>query len=245
MKPLPEPIAAFAQPSAHELVLLGCWTARGIGTLNHSLEALRFSDRNPVVVDGAQIDALDTAGVWIVHRVLKRLRVQGAATELRGWRPEFTKLLELVDEKIATSPPRKLRPQSALVRLGRGTVDVLDEVSAMLSFIGETTLASAITLTDYLAGIGKAPVFAAIIAIIGCFQGFRTNGGADSVGRQTTRSVLHSIFPVIVTDGLFSVAFSILDLCDANRNYRRSGGHRDSRSVDAFRRLRRACRRRS
>ncbi|MBS1157806.1 MAG: hypothetical protein H6R15_225 [Proteobacteria bacterium] len=70
----------------------------------------------------------------------------------------------------------------------------------------------AVSVTAYLVGIGKAPVFAAIIVIIGCFQGFRTAGGADSVGRQTTRSVVQSIFLVIVADALFSVAFSALDL---------------------------------
>lgn len=72
--------------------------------------------------------------------------------------------------------------------------------------------AKAVSITSYLVGIGKAPVFAAIIAMVGCFQGFRTRGGADSVGRQTTRSVVQSIFLVIVADALFSVAFSLLDL---------------------------------
>ena len=61
-------------------------------------------------------------------------------------------------------------------------------------------------------GIGKSLVFAGIIAIIGCFQGFRTRGSADSVGRQTTASVVQSIFFVIVVDALFSVAFSVLDI---------------------------------
>jgi phospholipid/cholesterol/gamma-HCH transport system permease protein len=70
----------------------------------------------------------------------------------------------------------------------------------------------AVSITAYLIGICKAPVFAAIIAVVGCFQGFRTKGGADSVGRQTTRSVVQSIFLVIVADALFSVAFSALDL---------------------------------
>lgn len=69
-----------------------------------------------------------------------------------------------------------------------------------------------VSVTAYLIGVGKAPVFAAIIVTIGCFQGFRTHGGADSVGRQTTRSVVQSIFLVIVADALFSVAFSALDL---------------------------------
>ena len=70
----------------------------------------------------------------------------------------------------------------------------------------------AVSPTAFMIGIGKAPVFAVIIAIVGCFQGFRTKGGADSVGRQTTRSVVQSIFLVIVADALFSVAFSMLDL---------------------------------
>ena len=70
----------------------------------------------------------------------------------------------------------------------------------------------AVSVTSYLVGIGKAPVFAAVIVLVGCFQGFRTEGGADSVGRQTTRAVVQSIFMVIVADALFSVAFSVLDL---------------------------------
>ena len=72
--------------------------------------------------------------------------------------------------------------------------------------------AKAVSVTAYLTGLFKAPVFAIIIAVIGCFQGFRTAGGADSVGRQTTRSVVQAIFLVIVADALFSVAFSALDL---------------------------------
>jgi phospholipid/cholesterol/gamma-HCH transport system permease protein len=71
---------------------------------------------------------------------------------------------------------------------------------------------TAVSTTAYLVGIGKAPVFAAIIAVVGCFQGFRTRGGADGVGRQTTRAVVQSIFLVIVADALFSIAFSALGL---------------------------------
>ena len=70
----------------------------------------------------------------------------------------------------------------------------------------------AVSPSAFMIGVGKAPVFATIIAVVGCFQGFKTKGGADSVGRQTTRSVVQSIFLVIVTDALFSIAFSMLDL---------------------------------
>jgi phospholipid/cholesterol/gamma-HCH transport system permease protein len=70
----------------------------------------------------------------------------------------------------------------------------------------------AVSPTAYLIGICKAPVFAFIIAVVGCFQGFRTSGGADSVGRQTTLSVVQATFLVIVADALFSIAFSALGL---------------------------------
>jgi len=73
-------------------------------------------------------------------------------------------------------------------------------------------LAEALTLDSYLSGVGKAPVFAAIIATVGCYQGFRVFGSAQSVGRQTTISVVESIFLVIIVDAAFSVAFSKLGI---------------------------------
>jgi len=66
----------------------------------------------------------------------------------------------------------------------------------------------AISMTDFVVGVVKAPVFALIIAMVGCHQGFQVKGGADSVGRQTTVSVVQSIFLVIISDACFSVLFS-------------------------------------
>ncbi|HEX9182986.1 MAG TPA: MlaE family lipid ABC transporter permease subunit [Burkholderiales bacterium] len=73
-------------------------------------------------------------------------------------------------------------------------------------------LDEAVSLKHYLIGVGKAPVFAAIIALVGCYQGFQVTGSAESVGRQTTVSVVQSIFLVILVDALFSIAFSWLGL---------------------------------
>jgi phospholipid/cholesterol/gamma-HCH transport system permease protein len=70
----------------------------------------------------------------------------------------------------------------------------------------------ALGLSDFLVGIGKAPVFAAIIAVVGCFQGFQVAGDAESVGRRTTVSVVQSIFLVIVADAIFSVIFNTLGI---------------------------------
>ncbi len=69
-------------------------------------------------------------------------------------------------------------------------------------------LGVAVSADSYLVGLGKAPVFAAIIATIGCYQGFQVVGSAESVGRRTTVSVVQSILAVIVVDAAFSVAFS-------------------------------------
>jgi phospholipid/cholesterol/gamma-HCH transport system permease protein len=62
--------------------------------------------------------------------------------------------------------------------------------------------------TMFFVGMIKAPVFAFLIAIIGCYQGLNVSGSAENIGRMTTLSVVQSIFLVIMVDALFSVVFS-------------------------------------
>ncbi len=69
-----------------------------------------------------------------------------------------------------------------------------------------------IGLKQYYLGLLKTPAFAFIIASIGCFQGFRVQGGADSVGTQTTRSVVQAIFLIIMADALFSIVMSAINV---------------------------------
>jgi phospholipid/cholesterol/gamma-HCH transport system permease protein len=378
MNPLSVALAAVAQPTPQELALSGSWTARGIGAIEPQLDKLSVSSRSEWVVDGTRIEALDTAGAWVLQKLLRRLHVEGTATQVRGLRPEFAKLLDVVgrqaaDQSVTPSPVASARP-SWLGELGRSVEAAVKQAIALLGFVGESAVAlagcvahparlrwrpvlynirsagfdalpivgllsfligiviayqgadqlrryganifvadlvglsilrefaplitaiiiagrsgsayaaqigtmavteeidamrtigiapldllvlpkiialmialplltvfadvfgvfggmimaraqlgvgfgefidrfdKAVSVTAYLVGVGKAPVFAAIIAMVGCFQGFRAQGGADSVGRQTTRSVVHSIFLVIVADALFSIAFSTLDL---------------------------------
>ena len=91
------------------------------------------------------------------------------------------------------------------MNMARAQLDV-----SFLTFLDR--LDDAVSLKSYLLGVGKAPVFAAIIALVGCYQGFRVTGSAESVGRQTTVSVVQSIFLVILSDALFSIVFSWLHL---------------------------------
>lgn len=73
-------------------------------------------------------------------------------------------------------------------------------------------LNNAIDLSSFMVGVGKAPVFAVIVSLVGCYQGFQVTGSADSVGQRTTVSVVQGIFLVIVVDALFSIAFSWLGI---------------------------------
>jgi len=378
MKPASVEPAAFSQASSQSIVLTGGWTARGMGDIEHRLEAASVLAGTESLVDGTGVEALDTAGAWVLQKLLGRMRGEGAALVVSGLRPPLARLMDTValaySDQAAHPPPAAPPAWSMFERIGRGTVTAVEEAFAMLAFVGEIvaslahciahparlrwrpvlfnirtagfdalpivgllsfllgvvvayqgadqlrqyganifvadlvgvsmlrefaplitaiivagrsgssyaaqigTMAvteeidamrtlgiepqemlvlpklialvialplltvfadvlgvlggmimarqqldvgyiefldrfvKAVVTSTALTGIAKAPVFAAIIAVTGCYQGFRTKGGADSVGRQTTRSVVQSIFLVIVADALFSIVFSTLDL---------------------------------
>ena len=370
--------AAVSQPAPGQLLLSGRWTATCAGAVGIQLRALRPGAASAAVADARQIEAMDTAGAWLLHALLRRFQDQGATMDLQGMRPEFMPLFAQVGERIAEQRGATVAmPQvdpGLLHRVGQRSWDTGQQVLAGFAFVGEAALAgvswlthpsrirwravmfnirsagvdalpivailsfllgivvayqaadqlrrfganifvadlvglamlrefaplitaiilagrsgsayaaqigtmavteeidamrtiglspmeilvlpkllallvavplltvfadilgvaggmvmaqaqlgvgyvdflerfvNAVSPTSYLVGIGKAPVFAIIIALVGCFQGLRTRGGADSVGRQTTRSVVQAIFLVIVADAMFSVMFSIFGL---------------------------------
>ncbi len=346
--------------------------------LGQTIAGLSLPPTSMAQINGAAIDAFDSAGAWVLQKLLLRASGTQTAAAVTGLRPEFARLLQAVQGEVGVTAkvaaPTERQPRSRLERLGRATLERLAQPLALLGFVGESAAAfagclrhpqrirwrpilfnlrsagfdalpivgllslllgvvvayqganqlrqyganifvadliglsmlrefaplitaiiiagrsgsayaaqigtmmvteeidamrtvgiapqemlvlpkvialviamplltvfadglgvlggmmmarlqlgvgygefmdrfvKAVSVTDYLIGVLKAPVFAAIIVMVGCFQGFRTQGGADSVGRQTTRSVVQSIFLVIVADALFSVAFSALDL---------------------------------
>jgi phospholipid/cholesterol/gamma-HCH transport system permease protein len=68
-------------------------------------------------------------------------------------------------------------------------------------------LNDAVDVWDAGVALIKAPVFGLLIAMIGCFEGMKVEGSAESVGQRTTASVVEGIFTVIVVDALFSIMF--------------------------------------
>ncbi len=73
-------------------------------------------------------------------------------------------------------------------------------------------LNEAVNVNTLMVGLIKAPVFAFVIALVGCYEGFQVERNAASVGQLTTRSVVESVFLVIVLDAAFSVMFSVLGI---------------------------------
>jgi phospholipid/cholesterol/gamma-HCH transport system permease protein len=73
-------------------------------------------------------------------------------------------------------------------------------------------LHEAVSVTHFEVGMIKAPFMALVIGIVACSEGLRVKGSAESLGRQTTTSVVKSIFCVIVLDGLFAVFFASIGM---------------------------------
>ena len=108
------------------------------------------------------------------------------------------------------------------------TLPLLSLFADVMGLIGGGVVASAgygVPWSEYLAripqvvglktlllGLVKAPVFAVVIALVGCMQGLRVSGSAASVGRATTVAVVQAIFLVIVLDAAFSILYNLLRL---------------------------------
>ncbi|MBC7405712.1 MAG: MlaE family lipid ABC transporter permease subunit [Cytophaga sp.] len=372
-RPLPADISLKAPGQFN---LSGSWIASSLGGAEQKLTMTVQGDASisgDIVLDGSQLEKLDSVGVWILQRQLTKIRDSGKTIRLRGWPDHYQKLMEVIEKEIAT--PLLVVPHlSRLEQIGRTAETVLTDAFSLLSFIGESALAllrispspkrwrwrmvfsnvqiagfnalpiigltsfllgivvayqgadqlkhyganifvvelvgysmlrefsplitaiiiagrsgsayaaqigtmmvteeidamrtigispidllvlpkvialiialplltvfsditgvlggmimarsqldinfyefifrfgNEVHLPTFLVGVGKAVVFAFVIAMIGCYQGFQTKANADSVGRQTTRSVVQSIFIVIVLDALFSVILNILNL---------------------------------
>ena len=73
-------------------------------------------------------------------------------------------------------------------------------------------LHEAVSVTHFEVGIIKAPFMALVIGIVACSEGLRVKGSAESLGSQTTVSVVKSIFLVIVLDGAFAVFFASIGM---------------------------------
>jgi phospholipid/cholesterol/gamma-HCH transport system permease protein len=136
--------AAATRSTPQELALSGAWTRRSLGTVTRQLDAVCAAAGSAMLVDAARISALDTAGAWVLQKLLRRLHEQAVVVSVRALRPEFARLLEVVGQAIVEqSDPPARSPSSKLAHLGRSAAAVAGQSVALLGFIGEFAFAFA------------------------------------------------------------------------------------------------------
>jgi phospholipid/cholesterol/gamma-HCH transport system permease protein len=99
---------------------------------------------------------------------------------------------------------------SDLVGLVGGALTMQSFSIPFVTFLKEVD--TAVQMTDFLAGFVKSFVFAVLVAGIGCLRGLQTKAGASAVGDSATRAVVSGIILLVVVDGLFAVAYYLLDI---------------------------------
>ncbi len=70
----------------------------------------------------------------------------------------------------------------------------------------------ALSPTTFWVGLLKAPVFAVLIAMAGCYRGMQVRGSARELGHKVTVAVVQAIFLVILADAVFAIVFMKLDI---------------------------------
>ncbi|MGL5741827.1 MAG: MlaE family ABC transporter permease [Legionella sp.] len=100
--------------------------------------------------------------------------------------------------------------------------DVFSILGAMMmsnSMLGITfidflqRLKDSVGLSPLNLGLYKAPAFALLIALVGCFQGFKVEAGTEkNIGSQTTKSVVQALFLIIIADAIYSIIYSRMHL---------------------------------
>ncbi len=98
-----------------------------------------------------------------------------------------------------------------LAGIGGGLIAALTILNITISgYLNE--LQVAVSMLDILSGLFKSVIFGFLIATIGCFRGLQVRGGAESVGRYTTASVVSGVFLIIFTDAIFTFIFQVLNI---------------------------------
>ena len=195
----------------------------GVVIAYQGAEQLRKFGTNIFIVDLVGISLLREIAPLIVAILIAGRSGSAYAAEIGAMK--VTEELDAV-RTLGISPMNLLvlpRSLALIIALPLLTVyaDVVGVFGGMLIALGELNVSfaefiarfeEAVPVRHFLIGLGKAPFFAAIIALVGCYQGFQIRGGVDDVGRHTTISVVQGIFLVIVFDAICSILLNWWDL---------------------------------
>lgn len=161
----------------------GRWDIGGIAALDSQLRHMRPAAGKSIRFDIGAIEALDTAGAWVLHRTASTWRGAGHATEISGARPEHSALLDQIranDRPCEIEPARRALWANVVADVGEGVADGFRETGEILSLVGAVlvTFLAALrnprrlrvtSLVHHLekAGLNAVPIVGLIAFLIG------------------------------------------------------------------------------
>lgn len=199
-------IAVLAFSNGVMMALQGIYTLREIGAQAEVIPGLALSVTREfgalvvgVVVAGRSGSAVAARiGAMQMSQEIDALRVMGVNPVRYLVAPVFLAMLFML--------PALTILADVMALLGGGLLCAL-ELDISLAVFTELTLAS-LSSVDVMQGLVKSAVFATLIAIVSTVNGFSVEGGADGLGRSTTRSVVLCIAAIIVADMVFTFFLS-------------------------------------
>ena len=183
-----------------KLALSGRWTTRRIAMVDHELRALEMPANTGIVLDLAEVDALDTAGAWLIDRTERAFAAQGASVSLENIAPAHAQLLETVraNDTMDPEPPETGNAFVAVVeRVGKATYHFADEARDLVNFLGHSVLVlgrsirhpGKVRLTPLVhhieqAGLNAVPIVGLISFLIGVVLAFQGAEQLEKFGAQ-------------------------------------------------------------
>jgi phospholipid/cholesterol/gamma-HCH transport system permease protein len=188
--------AARREADTMVLALSGAWTTQRIRPPQARLDRVDAAGARRARVDISAVEAMDTAGAWLVYSTVKRLRAEGLTVELQGTGSATASLIETVarNDVPSPAPPRRENPLLAVIlRVGRATVWLGAEARDLVNFLGLTIIVllrllakpwriRGIALTSHLeqSGLNALPIVGLISFLTGVVLAYQ---GADQLAR--------------------------------------------------------------
>ena len=218
----------------------GAWlllrTARALEAAGHQVSSLDVPERYGALIKNIDRDdqpepERKRRGPRMSPTVYRLYRIGKATTEAgkQGWRMlGYLGRVTVETGEMIAAPRKNLRFAAMMHQVEETGINALPIVGLLAFLIGGAVMCyfdlgitiptfmrqlnEAINVNTLMVGLIKAPVFAFVISLVGCYEGFQVERNAASVGLLTTRSVVESVFLVIVIDAAFSIMFSVLGI---------------------------------
>lgn len=178
-------IEASSEGGAKVLALSGAWTTRTVAAVDDAMRRMDLGKSGQgLVLDMSGITRLDTAGAWLIERLLARGEAERVPVSVRGQNESMATLLEAVGATRQSNRPNKVKSVNIVVRfletIGRGVYSIRNDLLAAMSILGATirggqmklgrghgiNMAAIFNQIDRT-GVGAVPVVMLMSAIVG------------------------------------------------------------------------------